>query len=241
MNNIINRPRLKFWTLTIFCLLFASINSYADPIVKKNRSVDKFSGIKVGGAFNVVLTQGSTHKLVIEAEEDVHDDIRTQVKGDVLHIDIDWNWKWKNHGKITIYVDFVALDYLNVSGAADVTTNTPIKANELELQVSGASDLELEINAKSMNVTVSGAGDIRISGSTDEQTVRLSGAGDYKASQLKSNYTNARASGAGSVTVHATEQIEAYASGAGSVKYYGNPAKEKTNSSGAGTIRKGRD
>ena len=109
------------WGICVFIILFGINAAQADPIVKKTRSVEKFTGIKVGGAFNVILKQGNSYKLVVEAEEDLHDDIRTRVKGDVLHIDLDWDWSWKDHEKITIYVDFVDLDYLNVSGAADVT------------------------------------------------------------------------------------------------------------------------
>jgi len=226
------------WGICVFVILFGINAAQADPIVKKTRSVEKFTGIKVGGAFNVILKQGDSYKLVVEAEEDLHDDIRTRVKGDVLHIDLDWDWSWKDHEKITIYIDFVDLNYLNVSGAADVTAQSSIKTGEMELEVSGAGDLDLELFARSLDVEVSGAADLKLSGSTEEQQVRLSGAGDYKAADLKSKVTNAKASGAGTVIVYASEEIEAYASGAGSVRFYGDPPKQKTSSSGAGSVRK---
>ena len=89
----------------------------------------------------------------------------------------------------------------------------------------------------SLDVTISGAGDVKLSGSSQTQKVRLSGAGDYNAQHLKTKYTDARVSGAGSAVVFASEEIEAYASGAGSVKYYGDPEKQKTNASGAGSVR----
>lgn len=232
---------LAVFTLSLVVILFFSANSYADPIVKQERSVGNFTGIKVGGAFNVYLKQANSTKVVVEAEEDLHDDIRTEVKGGVLHIDMKWDWKWnKNHEKINIYINIDKMDYLDVSGAADLSAADPIRVDDLELECSGAGDIDLELSARSLDVTVSGAGDLRISGSTDRQKVRLSGAGDYKAGDLKSKYTYAKASGAGSVTVHASEEIEAFASGASSVKYYGNPEKERTSSSGAGSIRQGR-
>jgi len=232
---------LSLLTLSLLTTLFLSANAYADPIVKKERSVGNFTGINVGGAFNVVLKQTNSTKVVVEAEEDLHDDIRTEVKGGVLHIDMKWDWKWnKKHEKITLYINVDELDYLNVSGAADLNAEGSIRVDDLELECSGAGDIDLSIDAKSLDVTVSGAGDLRINGSTDRQKVRLSGAGDYKAGDLKSKYTYAKASGAGSVTVHASDEIEAFASGASSVRYYGNPGKERTSSSGAGSIRQGR-
>ncbi len=229
------------FSLGLITTLFISTNIYADPIVKKERSVGNFTGIKVGGAFNVVLNQTNSTKLVVEAEEDLHDDIRTEVKGGVLHVDMKWDWKWnKKHENITLYININKLDYLNVSGAADLTAESSLRVDDLELECSGAGDITLSVSANSLDVTVSGAGDLRIDGSTDRQKVKLSGAGDYKAGDLKSKYTYAKASGAGSITVHASDEIEAFASGAASVKYYGNPEKERTSSSGAGSIRQGR-
>ena len=160
------------------------------------------------------------------------------VKGNVLHIDMEWDWSWKGNDDIIIYIDFKDLESLEISGAADVRADTPIKVNDLDIRVSGAGDMDLEVDANTMDVTVSGAADLRVSGSTDRQKVRLSGAGDYEAQHLKSNYTYAKASGAGTIVVYASEEIEAYASGAGSVKYYGDPDREKSNASGAGSISK---
>ena len=212
--------------------------SHAGPKVEQKRTVEPFTGIKVGGAFNVILNQTGKHKLVIEAAEELLDNITTEVKGDVLHIEMKWDWSWKDHDDITVYVDFKDLAFLNVSGAGNVKANSSLRVNDLDLRVSGAGDVDLEVIAEKMDVEVSGAGDLDLSGSTDSQEIRLSGAGNYDAQDLKSNYTYAKATGAGSIVVFATEEIEAHASGAGSIKYYGQPEKEKSIASGAGNISK---
>ena len=196
-----------------------------------------FTGIEVGGAFKVVLKQTGDHKVMIEADQDVIEMVRTEVKGDVLHIDMKHDWSWDNHGDIFVYIDFNRLDLLNVSGAADIKADGSIKADDLEIRVSGAGDMNLDVNAELLDVTVSGAGEVKISGSTEKQTIKLSGAGHYRAQDLKSQYTKAKATGAGSVVVHASDELDAYASGAGSVKYYGDPKKTTINSSGAGNVR----
>lgn len=184
----------------------------------------------------MVLNQNGNHKVVIEATDDVIEKIRTDVRGGVLHIDMKWDWSWGENTEVTVYVDFDHLESLDVSGASDVQSKTLVKAEDLKIRVSGAGDMDLEVDSKSLDVVISGAGDVKISGTTNTQKVRLSGAGDYHAQNLKSGYTNAQASGAGSVVVYASDEIEAYASGAGSVKYYGNPDREKTDASGAGSV-----
>ncbi|GJM30914.1 MAG: hypothetical protein DHS20C17_35490 [Cyclobacteriaceae bacterium] len=195
-----------------------------------------FKGINLGGAFNVVLNQSGKHQVVIEAEDDIIEKVRTEVKGSVLHIDMKWDWSWGDNHEVTIYIDFDQLESLEVSGASEVKAETSIRADDLDIRVSGAGDMTLEIDSESLEVVVSGAGDLDISGTTKTQNVRLSGAGDYKAQNLKSRYTQAKASGAGSAVVFASEEIDAYASGAGSVKYYGNPERVISDASGAGSI-----
>jgi hypothetical protein len=212
-----------------------SVSSCAEQVLDQQRSLKPFTGIKVGGAFNIVLNQNGRHGVTIEADEDLIEKIRTEVRGDMLHIDMKWDWSWDDHD-ITVYVDFDKLELLQISGASNVKATTPIRAEDLEVSVSGAGDMDLELDTGSLDITISGAGDVNVSGSTQTQKIRLSGAGDYKAQHLKSKYTNARASGAGSAVVFASDEIEAYASGASSVKYYGDPEREKTNASGAGSI-----
>jgi len=234
-----NKPDSNFYLKAFAWMCYfstiISISSCAEPVLDQDRDLEPFTGIKVGGAFNVVLNQTGRHGVTIEAEEDVIDKIRTDVKGDILHIDMKWDWSWDDQD-ITIYVDFDQLESLQISGASDVRAETPIRADDLEVSLSGAADMDLELDASSLDITISGAGNVNISGNTQTQKVRLSGAGDYKAQNFKSKYTHAKASGAGSAVVFASEEIEAYASGAGSVMYYGDPEMVKTDASGAGSI-----
>ena len=153
-----------------------------------------------------------------------------------MHIDMKWDWSWGDNNDVTVYVDFDELELLHISGASDIRSETTVIADELEIKVTGAGDMDLDLESKALEIMVSGAGDVNLSGSTNTQRVRLSGAGDYHAHTLRASMPPPGHPGAGSVVVYASEEIEAYASGAGSVKYYGNPAKEKTDASGAGSI-----
>lgn len=222
----------------LFCLsiFFITSCSYsgADQ-TGQTRNLEPFTGIKVGGAFEVVLNQGGGHQALIEADEDVINKVSTEVKGSVLHIDMDWGWPW-NHDEVKVYVEFDELNSIVSSGASEVTAETSINTDDIEIKVSGAGDMSLEIHAQNTEIYISGAGDVDISGDTKMQKVRISGSGDYDAQHLKSKYTNAKISGAGNAVVFASDEIEANVSGAGSIEYYGNPQQKSINSSGAGSI-----
>ena len=231
-----NYLKLRLLALLLLITPGLAISSCIDPIVKQERKTGSFTGVKVGGAFDVVIRQTGKHRVVVEAEQDVIDKVRTEVKSGVLHVEMVRDWSWGNNDEVTVYIELADLELLHVSGAGDVEAVTSINADDLEIKVSGAGDLDMEVKAKVMDVTISGAGDMKISGTTDRQKVKLSGAGDYHGQELKSRHTYAKASGAGTARVYASQELEAYASGAGSIKYYGDPEKQQTNSSGAGSI-----
>ena len=232
------QPYVSIRSLLLILLFLSPSLTFSSCTVESAsqvRNPGPFTGLKVGGAFDVVLNQSGEHKIVIEGSDEVIEKVRTEVKGDVLHIDMKRDWSWGDDD-VTVYVDFDELESLHISGASNIRAETKVIADDLEIEVTGAGDIDLDVESKALEILVSGAGDVNLSGSTNTQNVRLSGAGDYQAQHLKSKYTTAKASGAGSVVVYASEEIEAYASGAGSVKYYGNPSKEKTDASGAGSI-----
>lgn len=56
------------------------------PVGTEERSVKKFTGIKVSAGIDVYLTQGSNMSLSVETEENLHEYIKTEVKNGVLHV-----------------------------------------------------------------------------------------------------------------------------------------------------------
>ncbi len=230
------RARLQIIGLLFCTILITSCVYTSEDQTGQRRNLDPFTGIDVGGAFQVILNQNGRNQVMIEADEAVIDKVRTVVKGNILHIEKDWEWFSWDHDDITVYVDIDQLNYLESSGASEVTAETPIRVDDMEIKVSGAADLSLELYAKNLDVKISGAAEVDVSGDSNTQKVRISGSGDYHAQHLKSEYTNAKTSGAASAVVFASDEIEASASGAGSISYYGDPKIENINSSGAGSI-----
>ena len=97
-------------------------------VVKQERDVSSFSGIEVGGAFRVYLTQGSSEKLVVEADENLLEVIETEVKGSTLKIrtteDI------RDSKELNIYITFKNLEEPDISGACQMTGENKFKYNK---------------------------------------------------------------------------------------------------------------
>lgn len=116
------------------------------------------------------------------------------------------SWVSKSdRNRIDVYLEMDDISSINVSGAASITFSGSFKADDLDIDIHGASTLkDLHVNGKSMEVDCSGASKLHVSG----------------------NFTKGveiEVSGAGGMTYNGdAETLEAEMSGASSFRYNGN-------------------
>jgi hypothetical protein len=130
------------------------------------------------------------------------------------------------------------LERINASGASIIKMIDPFTVNNLKIDISGASTLKGTIKSASISLDASGASAITLSGKSANANFDLSGASVVKASDFEIENCKVDASGASSVNVHVTKQLDAEASGASSIRYKGDANVKNSNSSGASSIRK---
>ncbi|MDQ3046521.1 MAG: DUF2807 domain-containing protein [Bacteroidota bacterium] len=225
-----NKPTTQFLGIALISC-FSIFNS----IAQQERPVGDFTGIKAGDAVTIILTQGETPSLKVDAPESVQSQIKTEVKEGILHISTVGNFRSEKDP--VIYVTVKKLNSLDVSGAAEVKTDNQILSDKLSLDLSGAGDVVMDVKAIEISSKVSGAGDMTLKGSTELLSAEVSGAGNLKASNLEATKVKAKVNGAGDAKVHAVQSLDADVSGAGSIIYKGNPIDRNVNITGAGSVR----
>ncbi|MBC5774552.1 DUF2807 domain-containing protein [Pontibacter sp. KCTC 32443] len=201
----------------------------------QSRKVADFSGIKVSGGFYVEVQQGSKEELRIEAEENLMDNIKSEVKDGVLHIYSEGNINSKKGMKA--YVTVNELNKINISGGVKVVGKSTFKASTFDLDMSGGSNVTLAIDAKKLDADMSGASKVDLTGRADDVAFDMSGASDVDARELKAKRVKVGASGASNVKVNASETLSINASGASHVSYAGSP-KIEAESTAASKISK---
>jgi hypothetical protein len=203
--------------------------------VKEDRAVGSFSAIDIGGAFEVVLTQGNQEKLVVEADADELADIVTETVGSKLKVYTRSGWRGNFHN-ITIYLTFVNLEDINFSGAVEVQSQSPLTFENLDLDVSGAAEITMDLTATRIDAEFSGASEVEFTGKAGRGIFELSGASELYAAGLEFETLEIEVSGASNAEVFATGELDIDASGASSVKHKGG-AKLRVNTSGSSSIR----
>ncbi len=205
-------------------------------VVTKEREAGSFSGIKVSTGIDVYLKQGNQQSLKVEADENLHEYIMTEISGDVLHIYTDANIRSASTRKV--YITMKEIKSVKATSAGDVIGESPVKTDEIEISASSAGDIKLEIYADNIGVNVSSSGDVTLSGEAGNLEADLSSAGNLNAFNLKVKEAEVSVSSAGDADVNVTERLKARASSAGDVRYTGNPSHVDAHSSSAGSIHK---
>ncbi len=240
----------NYFAITLFLiisLLLVScqidIPSSSNPItgsgkvITENRNVSNFKNITFSGMGEMLITQGETESLTLEAEDNIVALIKTEVKDDTLTIGFTQNnINLRPTQPIKYMLSVKALDNLRISGAGSV--NIPaLKTDKFALKISGAGNVKLDkLEATDLTMIVTGAGNASVSGQVTSQTIELTGVGNYGGRELSSQTANVLLSGAGNATVWAQKNLQAKITGFGSVNYYGSPEVTRT-ISGAGNIK----
>lgn len=205
-------------------------------VVKKERTAGSFSGIKVSTGIDVYLTQGDKMSIVVEADENLHEYIQTEVRNGTLDVYTDANIRTAERKRV--YVTMKEIVYISTSSAGDIIGETPVKTDDLRLNSSSAGDIKLEVYAKNIDLNGSSSGNITLSGESDILDADLSSAGDLNASDLKVREARISVSSAGDADIYVTEKLTAQASSAGDVNYRGDPEFVDAHSSSAGGVHK---
>ncbi len=229
----------------IFALLSIFLSScwFLGPSVKGNgnvteevRQVGNFDQIKVSRGMNVYITQGTPAKVVVIADNNLHEIIRTDVDGKVLKIYVDENIRWAREKKVMVTVE--KLTAVETSSGSNAWSQSQIMSENLELKSSSGANLTMDVNTKTLKADCSSGANVKLSGLAKEAELETSSGANMKAAELKADVCKMRASSGGNVAATVVEKLEAKASSGGNVVYYGEPSSTEVDTSSGGNVNK---
>ena len=225
---------------------------------KETRAVAGFTGIDASSVFDITVAKGSTESLIIEADDNVMQYVRSEVRNGVLRLYIDRsaNRNVRNIKTLKASVVMKDLDNVMLSGASKLTTKDLFTPNSFTGSCSGVSNMTVNVNTGKLSIDASGSSKIQLKANvTNEAELSLSGTSDTQA-ELKAQNVRFSSSGVskinltGSATdinieISGTSKFQAEdftvknatvdSSGAGNVTIHVTN-ELKVNSSGASTV-----
>jgi hypothetical protein len=238
------KANIQFLAILFIATIFTSCGSDLFNGVVGNRNIvttertpqANFSGIKVSTGIDLFIRQGNTNAITVEADENLHDLIITEVKEGVLKIYTAKNI-WKSKAR-KVYVTIENLTLLKASSGSNVKSESAINTNEIYIDASSGASIDIEVFAKSAVTEASSGADVKIKGTTVNHKARASSGSSINAYKLKSTNANASASSGASIHIYASKKMEGKATSGGGIDFKGNPASIKKEASSGGSVSK---
>ncbi len=215
-NGVVMKYYILAVLLSVPLLVSCSFNGIRGNgnIVNEEREISEFNKINVSGRFDVEAKVGKPVSLIIIAEDNLLQYIKTKVKKNTLIISTRENLRPRKDLIIQI--------------------TTP---ELVSIDCSGANDLMIDnVNTDIFAIDLSGAGSIEVNGKAKKFNIDISGAADLEASEFFVEDVNIDISGAASADVYASKSLDAEVSGASSIKLYGNAQDVRTDISGVASF-----
>jgi len=230
-------------------------------ITREDRDVSGFAGVEVSNQGDLKIELGDKEKLVIEAEDNLLEYIKAEVRDGVLKIGTSPNVGFRNTRPIRYYLTAKSLDYLAVSSSGNIEAPA-LKADKFTVRVSSSGDIDIDaleaeeisveisssgnarvdtLNADGLSLDISSSGDFNIgTGRIKTQDVTISSSGNYDGSSVESERVEASLSSSGNAEVWVTEYLDVRLSSSGDLYYKGDPehfSRKKSSSGEAIKIR----
>ncbi len=228
-----------FATLTILlssCWVLGPSAKGNGHVTEEIRKVGDFDQIEVSRGMNVYITQGSPAKVVVVADNNLHEYIETEVHGGVLKIYVNANIRWASEKKVIVTVEKLAA--VETSSGANVWSQSQIMSENLELKANAGSNLTMDVNTKYLTAECSSGANIMLSGLAKDAKLETSSGSNLKGEELKVEHCKMSASSGGNTASTVTGALEAHASVGGNVYYYGEPTSTDINTSSGGGIHR---
>ncbi|OGO18584.1 MAG: hypothetical protein A2Z15_05200 [Chloroflexi bacterium RBG_16_50_11] len=228
------------------------------PITTQQYSFTDFTGIDIGHAFELVVTPSENYSIAITAGENVLKNIDVHKDGSTLVIDIDgwtdiWFFSWQSSPKVTITMP--VLNELKLSGASQANVHGFKSSHDFDLELSGASELDIDMETGDFAADISGASqingrliaansDMELSGASQMNLtgsgvdIRIHGSGASKVDMIgfAVNDADIEFSGASYASLTINGRMNVSLSGASKLEYAGSPTLGDIETSGASSI-----
>lgn len=210
-------------------------------VITKEMKFRDFAYIEVGSVFEVELKESGSYLITITADDNIFDYINVSRAGETLKIRLTPNY---NYSGVTLKakITLPRISGLHLYGATKGTIEGFQSSNDFDLELSGASSLNLDmgvgdaqfeisgatkvtgsLKARDTEFIVSEASKVELEGSANKMTLNASGACQLKLADFPLEQADVILSGASEATIQVSGRLDVVLTGASKLYYRGDP------------------
>tara|TARA_R110002072_G_scaffold220763_1_gene378039 strand:+ start:183 stop:908 length:726 start_codon:yes stop_codon:yes gene_type:complete len=214
--------------------MFNSVNGNENVLTENRTTKEDFNKITISTGLDLYITQGSKNKIIVEADENLHDIIFTEINDGVLKIYSEKNI-WRAEAK-KIHVTVTNLDAITATSGADVYTEEMLKLKSITVIATSGADIRLSLDTDSVSTTATSGAGIKIDGIANNHTATATSGASINGYDLESKNATVKVTSGADINIYASENIDAVATSGGDIDFKGNPKKVKKTSTSGGSI-----
>lgn len=213
---------------------FEKVDGDGNVLTKTRAEANDFKKIYASSGLEVIIEQSSQKVITIEADENLHQHIKTEVKDGVLEITTDANLR--NAKAMRVIVQLPVIEGLETSGGASLSNKGTIKAGTIAIETGGGSDMNITVNAELVKCETSSGSHLGINGTAQKLESESSSGSHFDAKGLVVKTVEADASSGAHAYVNPTEDLSAEASSGAHIYYKSTPSNLSKKSSSGGEV-----
>jgi len=205
--------------------------------IVKELTVKPFDEIDISGPIKLVLLQDSSFKVSVSADSNIVDKIKTSVSGEKFKISLD-PMEYCGKDSIIIRAGIGALTEIKAAGASQVFSEGALHVGDIEMQLSGATELNLNLFAGKVKTKSDGAAILTLSGQAGVHELDSKGVLELNAFDFVVAQYDIDIEGTGKSNINVLNDLDVKTSGSSSIFYKGNPKKVSDKKSGTSKLEK---
>jgi uncharacterized protein YjbI with pentapeptide repeats len=228
---------LAIFVITVFssCQKREDVGPYQEGTLTYN--LTNFTQLRMGSAFKINVQQGNIFSISVRGDRRNLDDLNVRVENGVLRAD--YFLPSRNRQYTTEFTIIMpVLDGVDFSGAVVSNVAGFEGSNFTSIRLSGASIGTFSLKAKQCEINLSGASKLNMTGNSQKIMADISGASILESFNFPTEEAQVKLSGASNALLSVSKILSAEASGASHLRYIGNPTTVNSNVSGASSVSK---
>ncbi len=191
-------------------------------VIKDNRKISNdFIKIKASGGLDVYLTNAHELGLTIEADENLHELIKTEVSEGTLYISTTKNIRHAKAKKVWLSIDHI--NEIIATSGVNLVSKDIIKTDKIKLVASSGADVDLQLEANEVDCSTSSGADINLKGNAQHFKGNSSSGSDIDAYNFTVEDCELNANSGADIKIHVTKTIYSKSSSGGDIHVKGNP------------------
>lgn len=235
----------KLTTITLMgAIVFASsckkeIINGSGSVVTEDRVVNSFTGIDLSLSGTVNYIDGEDSKVELTGQQNVLDEIITEVSDGKLIIRLPENTQLTSYEPIVINITSRGANDFSIHGSGKIISDDTLRVTNSDFNISGSGEIHLAgLYAGDIDAKLSGSGTITVlGGSIETMNADIHGSGAVDMLGVETKSAKIYTSGSCDTKLHVTDYLEAHISGSSSVHYMGEPEINSDISGGGKLIR----